>query len=125
MEGAETLPLLVKNMRRYSIDGVSLTLEELRSHLRVDYDHDNEQILRLGKTALSHIVNATRRSVEELVELNNGEFPEELKLAALELAAHWYRCPEPVSSIEQKAIPYMLDLLIKPFVRLGRREGDD
>lgn len=112
-------------MKRYSIDGVSLTLEELRSHLRVDYDNDNEQILRLGKTALSHIVNATRRSVEELVEFNNGEFPEELKLAALELAAHWYRSPEPVSSIEQKAIPYMLDLLIKPFVRLGRREGDD
>lgn len=110
---------------RYNTDDISLTLDELRTHLRVDYHDDDAYIAQLGETAISHIVNATHRSVEELVELNNGVFPNELRLAALQLVAHWYRVPEAVSSVNQVAVPYTLDLLIKPFVRLGRREGDD
>lgn len=118
-------PLFFAKDMRHNTDNVSLTLDELRSHLRVDYPDDDAYIIQLGKTAISHIVNATHRSVEELIEYNNGSFPEELRLAALQLVAHWYRMPEPVSSVNQVAVPYTLDLLIKPFVRLGRREGDD
>ena len=92
----------------------------MKTHLRVDYDDDDAYIERLGETAISHIVNATHRSVDELVELNNGTFPSELRLAALQLVDHWYRVRSAVSSINQVAVPYTIDLLIKPFTRLTR-----
>lgn len=105
---------------RYSIDGVELTLEEMKTHLRVDFDDDDAYIEHLGKTALSQIVNSTRRSVDELKEMNNGVFPLELHQAALQLVDLWYKERSAVSSINKIAVPYGLELLVKPFTKLAR-----
>lgn len=103
---------------RHSIDGVELSLEDMKTHLRVDFDDDNAYIERLGKTALSQIINSTGRSVAELKEMNNGEFPMELQQAALQLVDLWYKERSAVSAINKIAVPYGLELLVKPFTKL-------
>lgn len=88
--------------------------------MNVDYDGDDTYIRQLGDAALSHVFHATHRSREELAEMADGkDFPVQLRLAALQLAAHWYRLREVVSSTSQNAVPYTYDCLIKPFVKLG------
>ena len=118
--GGDIAPFFIKKNMRYSIDGVELTLEDLKTHLRVDFDDDDAYIDRLGKTALSQIVNTTRRSVDELKEMNNGVFPIELHQAALQLVDLWYKERSAVSSINKIAVPYGLELLVKPFTKLAR-----
>ena len=83
-------------MARYELGDFQLSLDELKEHIRVDkefYD-DDAYIERLGKAALRHVFHMTNRPMEELVEMGEGEFPEELRFAACQLAAHWYRVRE-------------------------------
>lgn len=113
-------PSLLLEGMRYRTDSIELSLEEMKTHLRVDYEEDDLYIERLGKTAVSHIVNATHRSVEELTEMNGGIFPVELMQAALQLVDLWYKERSAVSSISKVAVPYGLEMLIKPFTKLTR-----
>lgn len=107
-------------MGRYELGDLSLTLDELKQQMIVDYDHHNDYIMMLGRTALAQVFHATHRSREELAAMADGEeFPHELRLAALQLAAHWYRLREPVASASQATVPMMYEFLIKPFVKLG------
>lgn len=113
-------------MGRYEMGDLTLSLEELKEHARVDLDYNNEDayIERLGKAALRHVFHTCNRPMEELVEMGEGEFPEELRLAACQLAAHWYRVREPVSSLAQNRVPDMFDVLVKPYIWLGGRDND-
>lgn len=86
--------------------------------MNVDYDEDDQHIEFLGKVATSQIFHSTRRSLEELEEMGGGEYPSELRQAALQLAAHWYRVRESVSSTTQNAVPFSIAFLVKPFVKL-------
>ena len=99
---------------------LSLTLDELKKQMVVDFDDDNDYIAELGRAALEHVFHSTRRSREELAAMANGEeFPRPLRLAALQLAAHWYRIREPVASASQATVPLMYDCLVKPYIKLG------
>lgn len=110
------LPLFV--MTRYNGEGLSLTLEELKRQINIDYNDDDDYIQALGDAAASQVLHATRRSIEELLELGGGDYPRELRLAALQLAAHWYRMREAVASTNQVAVPFGINFLVKPFVKL-------
>ena len=107
-------------MARYDIGDLSLTLEELKRQMNVDYDDDNDYISFLGGVAMSQIFHSTRRSVEELTQMGGGEYPRELRGAALQLAAHWYRVREAVSSSSQNPVPFGINFLVKPFVKLSQ-----
>lgn len=112
-------------MTRYELGDFQLSLDELKEHIRVDKDFydDDAYIERLGKAALRHVFHMTNRPMEELVEMGEGEFPEELRFAACQLAAHWYRVREIVSSIAQNRVPDTFDVLVKPYVWLGGRNN--
>ena len=107
-------------MAHYDLGAYSLALEELKQHLNVDYDDDDSYLMYLGKVAMLRIFGMTNRPVEELEALGGGTYPEELRLAAMQLAAHWYRVRESVSSVNQVAVPFGLNLLVKPFVKLSQ-----
>ena len=92
----------------------------MKTHLRVDYDDDDAYIQRLGAVAVSHVVNTTHRSAEELTAMNGGVFPVELLQAALQLVDLWYKERSAVSSVSKVAVPYGLEMLIKPFTKLTR-----
>lgn len=97
-----------------------VTLEELKAQMNVDYDDEvnDAYITRLGRAATSSIIRRTRRTQEELTAIGGGTFPEELRLAIVQLAAHWYRVRETVSGTSQAAVPFSLDFLVKPYTRL-------
>lgn len=113
-------------MARYEMGDLQLSLEELKAHMRIDADYtaDDGYIERLGKAALRHVFHATNRPMEELIAMGEGEFPEELRLAACQLAAHWFRVREVVSSLSQNRVPDTFDVLVKPYVWLGGRNND-
>lgn len=107
-------------MERFDFDTSEvITLAEFKKQMNVDHDEDNDYITALGKAAASAIVHRTRRTVGELKVLGGGTYPEELKLATMMLAAHWYRVREAVSTASQNAVPYSLEYLVRPYTRLG------
>lgn len=95
-----------------------LTLDEIKSQCRVDFEEDDALLLLYGAAAERAVVDATRRPLLELARMGHGAIPVRLRLAALMLAAHFYRIREPVSGLAQAAVPYTLDYLVKPYVRL-------
>lgn len=109
-----------------------VTLEELKSQMRVDFEDEDDIITLYGSAAEDAVIEGTHRTLEELkrmgyAEKNNGSldgelFPHRLKLAILILAAHSYRNREPVASIAQNAVPYSLDIYCKPYRKLTDRE---
>lgn len=112
-------------MANYDLEGLSIPLDALKKEMNVDYPNDDEYITMLGQVALQCLFRTTRRSVSELKQMNGGVFPQSIILASTKLAAHWYRVREVVSSTQQVVVPCTFELLIKPYIRLGRREGDD
>lgn len=103
-----------------------VTLEELKAQMREDFDGEDELIRLYGEAAEDAVIGATRRTHEELVEMGKEEggegFPARLKVAILMLAAHSHRNREPVAAVAQNAVPYALDMYIKPYVKLSERE---
>lgn len=107
-------------MEHYNLGEPTLSLDEIKQHLNIDYDDDNDYLTYLGKVAMRRISGMTNRSVDELTTLGGGAYPDELRLAALQLAAHWYRVRECVSSVNQVAVPFGLSFIVKPFVKLTK-----
>lgn len=119
-------------------DGLRVvTLGELKSQMRVEDSVEDELIVVYGQAAERAVIDSTRRPLEALCVIGyeqvNGPlpdgasapgvewFPPQLRIAVLMLASHLYRNREPVSTgAAPAAIPYTLEALVKPFVRLGR-----
>ncbi len=103
-----------------------VTLEELKAQMREDWDGEDELITLYGEAAEQAVIGATRRTLEELTAMGEAEggegFPSRLKVAVLMLAAHSHRNREPVAAVAQNAVPYALDMYVKPYVRLSERE---
>lgn len=121
-----------------------VTLEELKAQMREDFDGEDELIKIYGEAAEDAVICATRRTLEELCRVGYTEqtglklptdevlpgetlpgvafFPTRLKVAILMLAAHLHRNREPVAAVAQNAVPYALEMYIKPFVKLSNRE---
>ena len=98
-----------------------LSLDEIKQQCRVDFEEDDRLLLMYGAAAERAVVDATRRPLRELAMMGGGAVPVRLRLAALMLAAHFYRVREPVAGLSQAAVPYTLDYLVKPYVRLTER----
>lgn len=106
-----------------------VTLEALKKQMNIDFDDDDEIVTLYGEAAERSVVNMTRRSVSELKEENmlrtgSDEFPTELTVAILMLAAHLYRMREPVAGLSLTVVPFGLQHLVKPWTRLEARVND-
>lgn len=109
-----------------------VTLDELKLQMRVDLEEEDSIIEAYGIAAEDTVVNMTRRTLEELAVIGKEEttgevvteadvredFPSRLKIAVLMLAAHWYRNREPVATVAMNAVPYSLEVLVKPYRKL-------
>lgn len=122
-----------------------VTLDELKSQMRVDIEEEDSLIALYGVAAENYVVESTRRTIPELnllgylrvhggeelsepdavgISKDNKNFPQTLKVAILMYAAHLYRNREPVAGIAQNAVPHTLDALIKPYRRLSDKKVD-
>ena len=119
-------------------------MEELKAQMREDFDGEDDLIRLYGEAAEDAVICATRRTLEELCRVGYTEmtglklstdealpgetlpgvafFPARLKVVILMLAAHSHRNREPVAAVAQNAVPYALDMYIKPYVKLSNRE---
>ena len=97
-----------------------LNLQLIKAQLRMeqDFTEEDELLTLYGESAEQTILDQTRRTDAELVEMGGGEFPPTLKHAILLLGAHLYNQRESVSSVQLHAVPDALQSLIKPYRRL-------
>lgn len=107
---------------RHNYNRVEIPTEDFQmlkeNHICVDFNDDDAYIAYLYRNALKRILGLTNRPLEELSELGGGVIPEELRLAAMQLSAHWYRVKESVATINQAVVPMGFHMLVKPFVKL-------
>jgi len=110
-----------------------VTLAELKQQMRVEESYEDALITEYGKAAERYVITDTRRTLSELNAIGYEEtqgtepvsdpgvqyFPAPLKVAILMFAANLYRNREPVAAgVTPAAIPYTLEAMIKPYVRL-------
>ncbi len=90
-----------------------------KAHVKADDFADDDLYLQhLLKTAEKHVIRATRRTVAELTQMGDGEFPAELQHAILMIGAHWYNQRESDAAVQMYQVPDSLSALIKPFRKL-------
>jgi uncharacterized phage protein (predicted DNA packaging) len=104
-----------------------LKLDEIKDQCRIEQDFDLENTLlnAYGAAAENALLRICNRSYDDLLE-NFGEndgkggkvVPEDFRVAALMLAKHLYKHRGPTENVSVSMVPYTLDQLIKPFMRL-------
>ncbi len=96
---------------------VSLAL--FKKHVRADeFTEDDEYLEHLLETAEQSVIRATNRTEQELIEINDNQFPTPLKHAIMMLAGHWYNQRESVSTVQMHEVPDALQTLVKPYRKL-------
>ena len=108
-----------------------LKLEDIKAQCRIEPDFTDEDTLltAYGGAAENTLLRICNRTYSDLLE-NFGEddgkggkvVPADFRVAALMQAKHLYEHRGPTENVSVSMVPYALDLLIKPFMRLT---GDD
>ena len=98
-----------------------LTLEQIKAqlHIEPDFTLEDDNLTLYGESAEQTILDQTRRTEAELVEMGGGEsVPPTIKQASLMLVDVSYQYRSPVSAQNMSIVPYTFDLLVKPYVKL-------
>lgn len=101
-----------------------LTLKQIKQQCRIedDFTLEDDKLTLYGNSAESVILNLCRRTYEDFIE-TYGEIPADIVHASLLLVSLSYQQDSPVSMQNMSAVPYALDIKVKPYMRLA--EGDD
>lgn len=92
-------------------------MEYIKAHSRIDYDCEDDLLELYADSAEETVLNLLGRSFEDLVE-ECGEVPAPVKQAALMLVDLSYKERSPISPQQLYAVPYTVDVLIKPYMVL-------
>ncbi|MBR6978642.1 MAG: phage gp6-like head-tail connector protein [Prevotella sp.] len=94
-----------------------LTIELLRSHVRVDNDCENSLLVFYGEAAEKTVLNVINTSYEQLME-EYGSVPEPIQQASLQIVDESYKHRSPTSHQPQVIVPFGLEMALRPYVRL-------
>ena len=94
-----------------------LTIEDIKTQLRLDFDCDNDLLELYGTGAEDTVLSLCNRTYENLIG-TYGEVPAAIRHATLELVDTSYEHRSPASPTNISAVPYNFDLLIKPYMVL-------
>lgn len=94
-----------------------LDLEYIKAHSRIDYDCEDDLLELYADSAEETVLNMLGRTYENLIE-ECGEVPAPVKQAALMLVDLSYKERSPISPQQLYAVPYTVDVLIKPYMVL-------
>ena len=94
-----------------------LTLDAIKFQCSIvkEEDYWDEYLTALGQAAERKIFKDTCRTYEEIKEMEDGEWPSDLSLAALMLVAHWYKNREPQSNLSMYNVGYAYEALYMPY----------
>ena len=90
-----------------------LTLEYIKAHSRIDCDCEDHLIERYATAAENAILRLLNRTLDDLMEANGGEVPEEVMQATVEFTENLIRHRGPVEQTTLSLVPYNFDLLLK------------
>lgn len=108
-----------------------LTLEDIKAQCRIEPDFTDEDKLleKFGAAIENALLRSVNRTYDGLLEAfgeDDGDggktVPSDFYVAALMLVKHLYEHRGPTEMVTQSMVPYTLDLLIKPFMRLTTGE---
>lgn len=97
-----------------------LTLQDIKAQARIDPEYTDEDTLltNYAKAAERKIFSDTGYTYEELLARgDDGNFPEDLVLAGLMLAATWYRYRENIENLSMSHVDYSYNWLISDYVK--------
>ena len=102
-----------------------LTLADIKAQARIEpsVTDEDQYLLRLGRAAERHLLKDIQRTYDEVVDME-GEWPEDLTLAALMLTTIWYKHREPAENAQIFMVPYAYDNLYMPY-RKGTYSSDE
>jgi hypothetical protein len=63
------------------------------------------------------VLNLCRRTIEDIYE-EYGEVPEDFKQVTLMVVEHLYTHRGPTENVSASAVPYSIDFLVKPYMKL-------
>ncbi len=109
-----------------------ITLNELKDQLRIEHDWTEEDSLltTMANAAEASLLRACDRTAENLLttfgttDPGTGDTlpPPDFKMACLMLGKHLYEHRGPSDSVQQVQVPYSIDLMVKPFIKLSGTE---
>ena len=94
-----------------------LTIDYIKKHSRIDFDCEDDLLELYAESAEETILEWCNRSFEEIVE-TWGDFPKKLVHASLLLVDVSYQHRSAVSGMNLSAVPYTIDVLVKPYMKL-------
>ena len=105
-----------------------ITLNELKDQLRIEHDYTDEDGLLTtdGNAAEAALLRACNRTADDLLatfgttDPDTGDVlpPPDFVMACLMLGKHLYEHRGPDDSVQQVQVPYSIDLMVKPFIKL-------
>lgn len=107
-----------------------LTLEYIKQHSRLDYTSAEDEVIEIyANSAEDTVLNLCRRTENE-IKKKYGAIPAPIIHAALMLVDLFYQQRASASTVDFKAVPFGLALLLRPYMKLSDCEttpsdGDD
>ena len=97
-----------------------LTLDEIKSQLRIEQDFDLEdtKLTMYGDSAEAMVCEYTRRTYDDFID-NYGEIPAPIREASLLLVVASYEVGSPVSMQQMYTVGYGFDMKVKPYMRMA------
>jgi uncharacterized phage protein (predicted DNA packaging) len=92
-------------------------IDWVKAHSRIDYDCEDSLLELYAESAEAVVLNLLNRRYEELVD-EYGDIPAPIRQATLMLVDHSYKERAAASVQQLHAVPYTIDVLLKPYMRL-------
>ena len=105
-----------------------LTCEYIKKHSRIDYDCEDDLLELYGEAAEETVMNITGRDYDDIVENFGTEerpIPAAIIQASLILVDTSYMQRTAVSPQQMFSVPYAFDMLIKPYMRLAKKQESE
>lgn len=106
-----------------------ITLDELKAHLRIDDDIEDDVLTLYGDAAEEFVLGYVHRSADELTALNEeytgaSEFPKSLKVAILMQAGNLYKNRETTTAQANNVVAMGMEALMRKWVNLQTEEDE-
>ena len=104
-----------------------LTLDYIKQHSRIDFDCEDALLELYGESAEDTVLDITRRTYDEIVEkwgTKEKPIPAKIIHASLMMVDLSYQQRSPVSQQNLYTVPYAIDMLIKPYMKLADDDNE-
>lgn len=105
-----------------------LTIDYIKQHSRIDYDCEDALLEVYGEAAEETVMNILGRDYDEIVDkfgTKEKPVPAALIHASLMLVDLSYMQRSPVSQQNMYAVPYSIDMMVKPYMKLANDNNEN